>query len=72
MHPNTFSQQRLALIRDAQVTDGSQVIAVHNGVPMLTKVTAAGCSVTALIAAFVGTSPTQPLLATAHALAAFG
>mmetsp|Transcript_10306 Transcript_10306/g.26846 ORF Transcript_10306/g.26846 Transcript_10306/m.26846 type:complete len:290 (+) Transcript_10306:111-980(+) len=54
------------------VTDGTQVVAVHNGVPMLTLVTAAGCSVTALIAAFVAVAPHQALLATAHALAAFG
>ncbi len=55
-----------------QVTDGVQVVAVDNGVPMLTLVTAAGCAVTAMIAAFVAAAPHQALLATAHALAAFG
>nr|BCL66079.1 hydroxyethylthiazole kinase [Volvox africanus] len=54
------------------VTDGQRVVAVHNGHPLLTLITAAGCSVTALIAAFVSAAPGQPLLATAHALAVFG
>jgi len=55
-----------------QVTDGTQVVSVHNGVAMLTLITAVGCAVTALIAAFVAATPQQPLLACAHALAAFG
>lgn len=54
------------------VTDGSRVVAVRNGHEMLTLITAAGCSLTALIAAFVAAAPQQPLLATAHALAVFG
>jgi len=55
------------------VTDGKQELFVRNGVPMLTKITAAGCSVTALIAAFVATSPPEERVsATAHALAYFG
>lgn len=54
------------------VTDGQQVISVHNGTPMLTFITATGCSVTALIAGFVAAAPQEPLLATAHALAIFG
>ena len=36
-----------------QVTDGIRLLEVHNGVKMLTLVTAAGCSLTALVAAFV-------------------
>lgn len=55
-----------------QVTDGQQVLSVGNGVEMLTKITAAGCSVTALIAGFVAAAPADPLLATAAALAVFG
>lgn len=55
-----------------QVTNGKQVIGVSNGVPLLTKITASGCSVTALIAAFVCCAPHQPLMATAYALAVFG
>ncbi|KAK9904093.1 hypothetical protein WJX75_004445 [Coccomyxa subellipsoidea] len=54
------------------VTDGERVAKVSNGVPLLTKITAAGCSVTALITAFVCCAPSDPLLATAHALAVFG
>lgn len=62
----------LAGIMDVQVTDGERVLGVDNGVEMLTLVTAAGCSVTALISAFVAAAPQDPLLATAHALAVFG
>ncbi len=54
------------------MTDGTRVIGVGNGVEMLTLITAAGCSVTALIAAFVAAAPHDPLTATAHALALFG
>ena len=36
-----------------QVTNGDRVVCVDNGTPLLTAVTAAGCSVTALCAAFV-------------------
>jgi hydroxyethylthiazole kinase len=40
---------------------------------MLTKITAAGCSVTALIAGFLAVAqPHETLLATATALAVFG
>ena len=57
----------------AQITDGTDVLRVSNGVPMLTLITATGCSVTALIAAFVAAAPAeQRLHATAHALAVFG
>jgi hydroxyethylthiazole kinase len=56
-----------------QVTDGSTVLEVHNGVPMLTKITAAGCSVTAMIAGMLAIAqPQETLLATATALAVFG
>ncbi|PNH00273.1 Hydroxyethylthiazole kinase, partial [Tetrabaena socialis] len=54
------------------VTDGVRVVAVRNGDALLTLVTAAGCALTALIAAFVSAAPADPLLATAHALAVFG
>ncbi|CAA6662564.1 unnamed protein product [Spirodela intermedia] len=54
------------------VTDGKQVMAVTNGVPMLQKITATGCAVTALIAAFVAVTPQRALQATACALAVFG
>ncbi|KAK9842263.1 hypothetical protein WJX81_003512 [Elliptochloris bilobata] len=54
------------------VTDGHRVVACRNGTPLLTKVTATGCAVTALAAAFIACAPHDPLTATAHALAVFG
>lgn len=55
------------------MTDGAQTVAVHNGVEQLTLITAAGCALTALIAAFAAAAgPKQALMATAHALAVFG
>ncbi|GAB4815839.1 hypothetical protein N2152v2_002885 [Parachlorella kessleri] len=54
------------------VTDGRRVLHVANGVPMLQQITASGCSVTALAAAFACLFPQEPLEATAHALAYFG
>ncbi|KAF5823077.1 putative hydroxyethylthiazole kinase [Helianthus annuus] len=54
------------------VTDGQRVIGAHNGVPMLQKITATGCAVTALIAAFVATDQTHAFEATASALSVFG
>lgn len=55
------------------VTDGTTTLLVRNGHPLLQKVTATGCSVTALIAAFVAVAgPDRALEATAHALAYFG
>nr|ADI46896.1 THI10f [Volvox carteri f. nagariensis] len=55
------------------VTDGRRVVAVCNGHELLTLITAAGCSLTALIAAFLAAvPPPDHLLATAHALAVFG
>lgn len=54
------------------VTDGERVVGAKNGVPMLQKITATGCAVTALIAAFVALHPSQPFEATATALSVFG
>ncbi|XP_057772304.1 hydroxyethylthiazole kinase [Salvia miltiorrhiza] len=54
------------------VTDGERVVGARNGVPMLQKITATGCAVTALIAAFVAVNPSQPFEATAAALSVFG
>ncbi|XP_068659162.1 hydroxyethylthiazole kinase [Aristolochia californica] len=53
------------------VTDGKQVIGIHNGVAMMQLITATGCAVTALIAAFVAVNPSNALEATAAALAIF-
>ncbi|PSC74808.1 Hydroxyethylthiazole kinase isoform A [Micractinium conductrix] len=54
------------------VTDGSRVLRVANGVPLLQQITATGCSVTALVAAFVCLFPGQPLEENAAALSYFG
>lgn len=54
------------------VTDGKRVVGAQNGVPMLQKITATGCSVTALIAAFVAVDPSHAFEATATALSIFG
>ncbi|KAK9848101.1 hypothetical protein WJX84_000198 [Apatococcus fuscideae] len=54
------------------VTDGTKILSVHNGVEMLTSITATGCSVTALAAAFISAGPEDPLFATAAAFSVFG
>ncbi|KAK7290437.1 hypothetical protein RIF29_04866 [Crotalaria pallida] len=54
------------------VTDGNQVVGAHNGVALMQKITATGCSVTALVAAFVAVDKSHALEATVSALAVFG
>ncbi|KVI00325.1 hydroxyethylthiazole kinase [Cynara cardunculus var. scolymus] len=54
------------------VTDGERVVGACNGVPMMQKITASGCAVTALIAAFVALDPANAFEATAAALSVFG
>lgn len=54
------------------VTDGNRVVGAHNGVAMMQKITATGCSVTALIAGFVAIDKSHVLDATVSALAVFG
>lgn len=54
------------------VTDGNQVVGIQNGVAMLQKITATGCAVTALIAAFLAIDPLHVVEATASALSVFG
>ncbi|XP_008812746.2 hydroxyethylthiazole kinase [Phoenix dactylifera] len=54
------------------ITDGRQVVGAHNGVAMMQRITATGCAVTALIAAFVAIDPPNALEATACALSIFG
>lgn len=55
------------------VTDGAQSWSVANGDPLMARVTAMGCSLNGVIAAFCAGQPGQPPLdATAAALAAFG
>src|SRR5690606_22415261 len=53
------------------VTDGERVLSVSNGHPMMTRVTALGCTATALTAAFLAVEP-DAVLATAQALAVLG
>ena len=53
------------------ITDGQRVLRVSNGHPMLTKVTGAGCTASALIGAFLAVDP-DPLTASASALAFLG
>ncbi|XP_042516813.1 hydroxyethylthiazole kinase [Macadamia integrifolia] len=54
------------------ITDGQHVVGVQNGVAMLQRITATGCAVTALIAAFVAVDPIHAFEATASALSVFG
>jgi hydroxyethylthiazole kinase len=54
------------------VTDGKRTLGVSNGVALLQRITATGCAVTSLIAAFLSVNPGRPLEAAAFALALFG
>ena len=58
------------------VTDGSRVITVSNGDPILKVITAAGCALTAVVTAFVAlgdpTDATQVMKSCAYALSVFG
>ncbi len=51
-----------------QITDGQRLIRVHNGDPIMTRVTGVGCSLGALMAGFAA-SVDDPLLAAAAATA---
>jgi hydroxyethylthiazole kinase len=53
------------------VTDGQRVIVLANGHPLMTKVTALGCALTGLVAAFLAVAD-DPLIAAAAAVAYFG
>lgn len=53
------------------VTDGSSVIKVENGHPLMPFVTGTGCSATAVVGAFAAVDP-DPVSAAATALAVFG
>jgi hydroxyethylthiazole kinase len=54
------------------VTDGRRVLGVSNGVALMQRITATGCAVTALIAAFISVNPTRVVESTAIALSLFG
>jgi hydroxyethylthiazole kinase len=53
------------------VTDGRRHMAIEGGDPLMTRVTAMGCALSAISAAFLAVTP-DPLAASAHALALFG
>jgi hydroxyethylthiazole kinase len=53
------------------LTDGGRVLAVANGVPLMTRVTGLGCAATALIGAFASVR-SDPLEAAACAMAVMG
>lgn len=53
------------------VTDGRRVLSVANGHALMTRITALGCTASALVAACLTVEP-DPVHATAHALAVLG
>jgi hydroxyethylthiazole kinase len=53
------------------VVDGTELIAIRNGHPLMPRVTGLGCAASALCGAFAAVNP-QPLAATAHAMAVMG
>jgi hydroxyethylthiazole kinase len=54
-----------------RITDGAQSLAIENGHPLMARVTAMGCAVSAIAAAFLAIE-NDPFRATAAALLAFG
>ena len=52
------------------VTDGTRVVAIHNGHPMMARVTGLGCTASALVAATLAVAEGDPFGATVAALAA--
>lgn len=53
------------------ITDGTNVQMVHNGSPLMEKVTGMGCTATAIVAAFAAIN-SSPLEAATHAMAIMG
>lgn len=53
------------------VTDGSRNILIRNGHPLMSRITGAGCTASAIVAAFAAVDP-DPMIATATGLAVFG
>lgn len=54
------------------VADENKAYVIRNGHPMMSKVTGTGCMLTALIGAFCGANPGQPLEAAAAAVCVMG
>ena len=61
---------------NVQVTDGKQVITIRHGCEMMSLISAAGCTVTAVIAAFLVSAEEDTaldrMLAASFALGVFG
>ncbi len=55
-----------------QVTDARRVVRVATGHPTMQLITATGCTLTAVMAAFLAAEAPDPLLAVAHAMAIYG
>ena len=53
------------------VSDGSRVAEIHNGHPLMGRITGSGCMATATVGAFLAVEP-DPFLAAAEAMIAFG
>ena len=53
------------------VTDGARLVEIHNGHPLMTRVTGLGCSATAIIGAFLAVER-DPFMATVAGLTVFG
>lgn len=54
------------------VADSEWAFCIHNGHPMMSRVTGTGCQLSALMAAFLAANPTEPLKAAAAAVCAMG
>ncbi len=54
------------------VTDGSRTFLLRNGTSMLSKITGAGCMLSAMTAAYLAANPEEPLPAAAAAVCAMG
>lgn len=57
---------------DDLVTDGRTGFCIHNGTPLLRRVTGAGCMLSVLTAAFAAANPGRPLEAAAAAVCTMG
>lgn len=51
------------------ITDGQRIVRIHNGDPMMTRITGTGCTATALVGAFIAIEP-DALIATCAGLSA--
>ncbi|MCI6466516.1 MAG: hydroxyethylthiazole kinase [Faecalicatena sp.] len=54
------------------ISDGTRTVVIHNGCPMMSRITGSGCMLTSLIGAFCGALPGDPFTAAVTATAAMG